>query len=145
MTGPGPYRTIARIRKPQSLGIDDPGNDPGRTENEGSDDAKASDVQDAKEDAKEDAEASDDDAKDNGSDNSLKSVGTDTSDNSRRKMARSKPKPVLKPPPSERQVEALAAEEQSNQDEAVKWYEDVLGFPEPCAKALYIEQTLTDR
>jgi hypothetical protein len=58
-------------------------------------------------------------------------------------MARSKPKPVLKPPP-ERQVEAWAAEEQSKQDEAVKWYEDVLGFPEPCAKALYIEQTLTE-
>ena len=113
------------------MGIDDPGNDPGRPENEGSDDPEASDEEDT-----------DDDAEDNDSDNSLKSVGTDTSDNSRRKMARSRPKPA-KPPPSERQVEAWEKEEQSKQDEAVKWYEDVLGFPEPCAKALYIEQTLT--
>ena len=30
------------------------------------------------------------------------------------------------------------------QDEAVKWYTDVLGFPEAFAKALYIDQTLTD-
>ena len=29
-------------------------------------------------------------------------------------------------------------------DEAVKWYVDVLGFPEPAANALYLEQTLTD-
>jgi hypothetical protein len=59
-------------------------------------------------------------------------------------MARSKPKPILKPPPSDREVAAWAAEAQLKQDEAVKWYEDVLGFPEPCAKALYIDQTLTD-
>jgi hypothetical protein len=28
-------------------------------------------------------------------------------------------------------------------DDAITWYKDVLGFPEPCAKALYIDQTLT--
>ena len=120
MTGPGPYRTIDRIEKPQSLGIDDPGNNPGRHKNKGSDDAKASDVQDTKEDAKEDAKASNNDAKDNSSDNSLKSVGTDTSDNSRHTMARSKPKPILKLPPSEREVKDWAIEEQLKQDEAVK-------------------------
>ena len=130
MISPRPYRTIARIRKPRNLGSDDPGNDPGRPKNEGSDDAEASD--------KKDAEASDvNKAEDDDSDNSDQSVGTDTSDNSRHKMARSKPK-TQKPPPSDREVEAWAAEEQLKQDEAVKWYEDVLGFPEPSATALYI-------
>jgi hypothetical protein len=143
------------------MGSDDPGIYPRRPKNEGSDNAKApdeedaeedveaSDEEDAEEDAKEDAEedaeedveAPDDDSKDNDLDDPSQSVGTDTSDNSRRKMARSK---LPKPPPSERQVKAWVAEKQSKQDEAVKWYEDVLGFPEPCAKALYIEQTLTD-
>ena len=33
---------------------------------------------------------------------------------------------------------------QAAQDVAVKWYMDVLGFPEPTAKALYTNQTLTD-
>ena len=78
------------------MGSDDPGNDPGRPENEGSDDPEASDVND------------DDD--DDDSDDSAQSVDTDTSDNSRHTMARSKPKPILKPPPSDREVAAWAAE-----------------------------------
>ena len=136
MTIPRPHRTIARIPTPRDLGSDDAGNDPGRPENEGSDNPEASDEKDA--------EASDvNDDKDNDSDNSTQSVGTDTSDNSCHTMARSKPKPP-KPPPSDREVAAWAAKAQLKQDEAVKWYEDVLGFPEPSAKALYIEQTLTD-
>ena len=61
------------------MGIDDPGNNPGRPENKGSDDAKATDEKDA-----EASDANDDDA-----DNSVQSVGTDTSDNSRHNMARS--------------------------------------------------------
>ena len=37
---------------------------------------------------------------------------------------------------------AKTAKEKRNK--AVKWYVNVLGFPEPAADALYIEQTLTD-
>ena len=37
-----------------------------------------------------------------------------------------------------------AAKEQIKQDNAVKWYTKVLGFPEPSAKALYIDHTFTD-
>jgi hypothetical protein len=51
------------------------------------------------------------------------------------------PRPRSKPekePPSQRQIERWAAEKQVLKDEAITWYKDVLGFPEPCAKALYI-------
>ena len=41
------------------------------------------------------------------------------------------------------QVES-GANPDSVQDVTVKWYVDVLGFPESTAKALYISQTLTD-
>ena len=37
-----------------------------------------------------------------------------------------------------------AAKEQLKQDDAVKWYTKVRGFPEPSAKVLYINQTLTE-
>ena len=65
-------------------------------------------------------------------------------------MARSGPKRTLKPPADPAaegwatEAEGWATKAQLTQDEAVKWYEDVLGFPEPSAKALYIDQTLTD-
>ena len=40
---------------------------------------------------------------------------------------------------------AKAADEaKQERNKAVKWYVDVLGFPEPAADALYIKQTLTD-
>ena len=53
-------------------------------------------------------------------------------------MAKSRPNRTPKAPAD------LAAEEQLKQDDAVKWYTEVLGLPEPSAKALYIDQTLTD-
>ena len=37
-----------------------------------------------------------------------------------------------------------AEKAKERRDEAVKWYVNVLGFPEPAADALYIKQTLTD-
>ena len=40
---------------------------------------------------------------------------------------------------------ALAANPDAVQDVTVKWYVDVLGFPESTAKALYTSQTLTDK
>ena len=133
------------------MGSDNPGNNPGRPENEDAEEnVEASDEEEDKEEEedeedKEDKEEDDDkdveeDVKED-ADEDVKAPDADTSNNSRRKMARSK---LPKLPPSKRQVKARAAQEQSKQDEAVKWYEDVLGFPEPCAKALYIEQTITD-
>jgi hypothetical protein len=41
-------------------------------------------------------------------------------------------------------AESDAEKAKEKRDKAVKWYVDVLGFPEPAANALYIEQTLTD-
>ena len=119
VTSPGPYRTIARTRKPHDSGNEDPG-DP---ENEGSDDSEASD-----------ANVPEDDSLDN----SAQSVGTDALEDSRHTMAKSRPNRTLKAPADS------AAKEQIKQDDAVKVYNDVLGFPEPSAKALYIDQTLTD-
>jgi hypothetical protein len=123
MTSTGPYRTISRIQKPRDSGSDNPGH----PENEGLDDPKASDANNLKDDV---------------SDNSAQSVGTDASDDSRHTMARSRPNRTPKAPADPAAEEA--AEEQLKQDEAVKWYTDVLGFPEPSATALYIDQTLTD-
>ena len=128
MTGPGPYRTIARIQKPRDSGNDNPG-DP---ENEGQDNPEASDANDHK--------ASDN--KDNGLENSAQSVRTDASEDSRHTMARSRPNRTPKAPANPAAKEEH--EEQIKQVEAVKWYNEVLGFPEPSAKALYIDQTLTD-
>ena len=56
------------------------------------------------------------------------------------------------PPPDPAAVAAKAAadaaqaeaEAKSKHNEAIKWYVDVLVFPEPAANALYVEQTLTD-
>jgi len=60
-------------------------------------------------------------------------------------MAKSRPNRTPKPPADPVAEEAKAkAKEQLKQDEAVKWYTEVLGFPEPSAKSLYIKQTLTD-
>ena len=67
-------------------------------------------------------------------------------------MARSKPgfTPGLPPNPAAVAAKAAAdaaqaaAKAKAKQDEAVQWYRDVLGFPEPTANALYVEQTLTD-
>ena len=84
MTSPGPYQTITKSRKNRALGSDDPGNNPGRPKNEGSDDpeasdknnskadVEASDVDDSEEDAKQDAE-------EDGLDNSDQSAGTNAS------------------------------------------------------------------
>ena len=119
VTVPGLYRTIARIRKPRDSGNDDPG-DP---ENEGPKNFKASDVNDLEDD---------------GSDNSAQSVGTNASEDSRHTMAKSRPNRTPKAPADP------ADKEQLKQDDDVKWYTEVLGFPEPSAKALYIDQTLTD-
>ena len=57
-------------------------------------------------------------------------------------MARSRPNRTPKAPADPAAKES--DEEQRKQDEAVQWYTGVLGFPEPSAKALYINQTLTD-
>ena len=60
-------------------------------------------------------------------------------------MARSRPDSNPKPPSDQAAAVAKAqAKAQTKQDDAVKWYKEVLGFPEPSAKALYINQTLTD-
>jgi len=83
-------------------------------------------------------------------DDSADTVGTDASEDdvdSRYTMARSKS--PLKPPAPEVDSNSdpdadAKAEEQAKQDDAVKWYTDVLGFPEASAKALYIDQTLTN-
>ena len=37
-----------------------------------------------------------------------------------------------------------AKKDKERRNKAVKWYVNVLGFPEPAADALYIKQTLTD-
>ena len=108
MTSPGPYQTIAKSRKTRALGSDNPGTDPGRPKNVGSDDPEASDwvdleadveapdeedvEEDVKEDAKEDDEEDDEqDADKEGSGDSDQSAGTNTSDISRRKMAKPRP------------------------------------------------------
>ena len=86
------------------------------------------------------------------SDNTNKSVGTDTLKDSCHTMARSKPGFTPGPLPDPAAVAAKAAadanqaatEAKAKQDEAVQWYKDVLGFPEPAANAMYVEQTLTD-
>ena len=95
-------------------------NDPG---NEGPDNPKASDANDPEDD---------------GSDNSARSVGTNALEDSRHTMAKSRQNRAPKAPADP------DAEEQLKQDGAVKWYNEVLGFPEPSAKALYVDQTLTD-
>ena len=67
-------------------------------------------------------------------------------------MALSKPGYNPGPPPGLAAVAAKAAadaaqaeaEAKAKHNEAVKWYVDILGFPEPAANALYVEQTLTD-
>ena len=50
------------------------------------------------------------------------------------------------PPKTKAKADAKKAAEiaKEKREEAVKWYKDVLGFPEPAADALYLEQTLTD-
>ena len=146
MTSPGPYRTIARIRKPRDSGKDDPGernDDPGEPETEGPDDPKASDANDPKASDANDAKDNDaNDAKDDALDSSAHSLGTSASEDSRHTMARSRPNRAPKAPADTAAEES--DEEQLKQDDAVKWYTDVLGFPKPSAKALYIDQTLTD-
>ena len=72
VTSPGSYRTIARTRKPRDSG----NNDPGDPEDEGPDDPEATDANNPEDD---------------GSYNSAQSVGTDTLDNSRHTMAKSRP------------------------------------------------------
>ena len=64
-------------------------------------------------------------------------------------MAHSKPKQPAPATPVDPNAPVdpkapVKSDEQAKQDEAVKWYTDVLGFPEASAKALYIDQTLTD-
>ena len=68
-------------------------------------------------------------------------------------MARTYPPGHPKYVPPDPEAEAAKAKAKSNEDaetakekrdKAVKWYVNVLGFPEPAANALYIEQTLTD-
>ena len=80
------------------------------------------------------------------------SVCTDTLQDSRHTMARSKPGFTPGPPPDPASVATKAAadaaqaasEAKAKHNEAVKWYVDILGSPEPAANALYVEQTLTD-
>ena len=64
-------------------------------------------------------------------------MSTDTLQDSRHTMARSKPGGTPGPPPDPAAVAAkaaadaaqAAAEAKAKQDEAVQWYRDVLGFP----------------
>jgi hypothetical protein len=50
------------------------------------------------------------------------------------------------PPKTKAKADANKAAKiaEEKREEAVKWYKDVLGFPEPAADALYLEQTLTN-
>ena len=43
------------------------------------------------------------------------------------------------------EAEKEAEEAKEECDDAVKWYVKQLGFPEPAAQTLYVEQTLTDK
>ena len=105
MTCPGLYKTVARIQKPRDSGNDGPGD----SKNKGPDNPKASDANDPE---------------DNGLDNSAQSVGTDASEDSRHTMAKSRPNRTPKAPANPAAEEA--AEEQLKQDDAVKWYNEVL-------------------
>ena len=74
---------------------------------------------------------------DEGSDNSVAStIGTYSSedDPDNPTMARAKAMAQV----------ASGANPDAVQDVTVKWIMDVLGFPEPTAKAMYTSQTLTD-
>jgi len=80
-------------------------------------------------------------------------VGTDTLLDSHHTMARTYPPGHPKYVPPNPNAEAAKVKAKANKDaetakekrdEAVKWYVNVLGFPEPAADALYIKQTLTD-
>ena len=68
-------------------------------------------------------------------------------------MARTYPPghPNYKPPNPDKEAAKAkakanreAAEAKEQRDDAIKWYVEELGFPEPAAQALYVEQTLTD-
>jgi hypothetical protein len=118
VTIPGLYPTIARITNPHGSG----NNDPKDPKNKGSDYLEASDANNSNQG---DNDPEDPDA-----------LGDDAT------MARSRPDRTPKLPVV---LEAEAkAEMQAKQDNAVKWFMDVLGFPEASAKALYLDQTLTD-
>ncbi len=125
MTGPGTYQTIERTENSDNSGnnndLEESKVDP--EESEGEDLSKVNN-----------------------------SVSTDTLQDSRHTMARSKPGYTPGPLPDLAAVAAKAAanaaqaeaKAKAKHNEAVEWYVDDLGFPEPAANALYVEQTLTD-
>jgi hypothetical protein len=126
VTGPGPYQTIARIENPDNSGND-------------------VDLEEPK--------AAPEESKGEDSNDTADTVGTDTSHDSRHTMAHSKPgwaqsqtppNPVAVAAKAKSDAKEKAAEAKEKCDEAVKWYVEVLGFPEAAANALYVEQTLTD-
>ena len=61
-----------------------------------------------------------------------------------RKYAPGHPKYAEQEAKAKAKAEREAAEAKRERNEAVKWYVEELGFPEPAAQALYVKQTLTD-